>query len=160
MSSHEANGVEVKSPDPKRLTLQAAADSFFDGYKHSPKRTLAVHTLTLTGFQRSCEKRYLDQIDERDLLRYVHKLRTDGLCSRTVSNRYLTLRTFLKATGVTRQLPLDSGRASSSRNRRHILSRTSANCLAAAIQTNICSSSSSSRLDSVCRRRCFWSGEI
>ena len=101
----EANGVEVKAPDPKRLRLQAAADHFLDGYKHSPKRTRAVHNLTLTGFQESCAKKYLDQIEERDLLRYVHKLRTDGLSSRTVSNRYLTLRTFLKATGVTRQLP-------------------------------------------------------
>jgi integrase len=98
-----AVGVEVKPDDPSRLRLEDALNMFVSDLKlqNRKKRTIAGYEIMMKGFQRSCQRTYLDQVDRRDLLRYADSLRKEGLSERTVSNRWNCILTVLKANGIT-----------------------------------------------------------
>lgn len=95
-------GLEVKE-EGKRPTIAAACDQFLEELELKDRlpRTLGAYRLVIDGFKKSCSKVYLHQLEKRDLLRYADSLRKEKLSPRTVSNRWLTLMTILKASGVT-----------------------------------------------------------
>jgi integrase len=98
----QAVGLEIKD-DEKRPTIDAACDQFIEdlGLKNRNADTIGGYRLVIDGFKEVCKKRFLDQIDKRDLLRYADSVRKAGLSPRTVSNRWLALLTILKANGIT-----------------------------------------------------------
>lgn len=85
-----------------RPTSEAACDQFIEDLelKNRNADTISGYRLVIDGFKTVC-KRFLDQIDKRDLLRYADSVRKAGLSPRTVSNRWLALLTILKANGIT-----------------------------------------------------------
>lgn len=97
-----AAGVEIVAPNPARLKLADAIEQFNEDLKLLERRdrTLASYKLVFETFKASCSKTYLDQIDRRDLLRFVASLRKDGLSARTVSNRWQSIMAFLKHHGI------------------------------------------------------------
>ena len=96
-------GVIVPKPDPVRLTFEEAVDLFNDDLRLRDMRTETVeaYRLVFENFKASFTKRYLDQIERRDMLQFAQSLRKAGLAPRTVSNRYLAFSAFLKFHGIT-----------------------------------------------------------
>src|ERR1019366_5670310 len=96
-------GVELAAPKPSRLTFEHAVDLFNDDLRLRDMRTETVeaYRLVFENFKASFTKRYLDQIERRDMLPFAQSMRKAGLAPRTVSNRYLAFSAFLKHHGIT-----------------------------------------------------------
>lgn len=96
-------GVALPAPDPTRLTVADAVTQFKEDLTMLDRKdqTLGAYDLVFDGFRATCKKRFLDEIERRDLLQYAQKMRKDGLSPRTVSNRWVALMTFLKHFKIT-----------------------------------------------------------
>jgi integrase/recombinase XerD len=105
-------GIEIVPNDPKRPLISDQIELFFEDLDLNDrhKRTVGQYRLILDGFCKSCQKRYIDQVDRRDVLRYLKTLRKQGLSPRTVSNRFVAVQTFLKANNVRVMRKRDSPR--------------------------------------------------
>ncbi len=102
------HGVEIVpsllSPNaaPNHRSLPAAVTEYLEETRLSKKRkTHGAYTKTLTYFQESCTKAYLEDIDRRDLLMFSAFLRDDkDHGPRSVRNRFMHVLIFLKAQGI------------------------------------------------------------
>jgi integrase/recombinase XerD len=80
------------APDPvaeatgKTNLAEAVREYLSDIAKAKSKRTLYAYTRTLKVFAKTCSKEYMEQIDRRDVLKYLDHLRNAGNVPRTVSN--------------------------------------------------------------------------
>jgi hypothetical protein len=67
---------------------QATIETYLqDTCKYRRPRTYTAYNNALTAFRESCNKRFLHQVDRRDLMDYVDVLKKRGNGRRTVSNK-------------------------------------------------------------------------
>lgn len=83
-----------------RKTLAQLKTSFLDKYAHGSEDNVALYTAVAEGFMASCKHSYPEHIEEMDVVRYCRSLDEQGYADRTRSNRYGTLRTFLRHCGI------------------------------------------------------------
>lgn len=101
-----ARGLVVTDPveeeEEARLRLRAAKADFLEDIQLSRQRkTWLGYCLTLSYFTQSCSKTYVEEIERKDLLRFVVFLRDEKeLAPRTVHNKFAEVLTFLAAHGV------------------------------------------------------------
>jgi integrase len=100
-----AQGLVVTDPieeEDTRLRLRAAKAEFLDDIQLSRQRkTWLGYCLSLSYFTQCCSKTYLEEIERKDLLRFVVFLRDEKeLAPRTVHNKFAEVLTFLAAQGV------------------------------------------------------------
>lgn len=99
-----ASGLIVSNPveDDSRLRIGSAIDDFLEEIQLSRQRkTWMGYLVSLRYFQESCGKRFLDEVERKDLLRLAAFLRdTKKLSPRTVHNKFADVLTFLQAQGV------------------------------------------------------------
>ena len=99
-----SSGLIVSNPleDDSRLRISAAVEDFLEEMQLSRQRkTWMGYTASLRYFQESCGKRFLDEVERKDLLRLAAFLRdTKKLSPRTVHNKFADVLTFLQAQGV------------------------------------------------------------
>lgn len=99
-----ASGLVVSNPidDDSRLRIRPAVDDFLEEIQLSRQRkTWMGYCVSLRYFQESCSKRFLDEVERKDLLRLAAFLRdTKKLSPRTVHNKFADVLTFLQAQGV------------------------------------------------------------
>jgi len=99
-----AVGLIVSNPieNDSRLRLRSAVDDFLEGVQLSRQRkTWRGYCASLSYFQESCDKSFLEEIERRDLLRFAAFLRdTKELSLRTVHNKFVDVLTFLQAQGM------------------------------------------------------------
>jgi len=98
-----AAGVELAAPKPSRLKLEDAIEEFYEDLKLRDRRSETVegYRLVFDTFKPTCQKRFLDEIDRKDMLKFAAAMRKAGLSPRTVSNRWLAFSAFLKHHGIT-----------------------------------------------------------
>lgn len=86
----------------ERLRLSEAYSAFLAivRLRRRSQETSESYRLALKDFVDGCGKRYVDEIDGADLLRYMSKLRDRGLSDRTAYNRHGLVRTFLRQSGL------------------------------------------------------------
>jgi hypothetical protein len=104
-----ARGLVVTDPvedENTRLRLRAAKADFLEDIQLSRQRkTWLGYCLSLTYFVECCSKTYVEEIERKDLLRFVVFLRDEKeLAPRTVHNKFAELLTFLAAQGVPKLL--------------------------------------------------------
>lgn len=105
-----ARGLTVQefdlSADPHRVTIRAAVQSFLEAKKSKAKRTLDSYVLHLNEFLAALpvSVRFVDEINEHVLRKYKDRMAAQGLSARTMHNRLLTIRIFLKKQGF--KIPL------------------------------------------------------
>ncbi len=92
----------VEEEGSTRLPLRAAKADFLEDIQLSRQRkTWLGYCLSLSYFTECCSKTYVEDIDRKDLLRFVVFLRDEKeLAPRTVHNKFAELLTFLTAQGV------------------------------------------------------------
>jgi len=91
---------ETAAADPGR-SLAASIASFLEETKLTKKpKTYAAYFKTLTYFQESCKKTYLEEIDRKDMLQFAAFLREKGLSPRSCWNKFNVTLLFLKAQGI------------------------------------------------------------
>jgi integrase/recombinase XerD len=99
-----ASGLIVSNPieDDSRLRIGSAVEDFLEEIQLSRQRkTWMGYIVSLRYFQESCGKRFLDEVERKDLLRFAAFLRdTKKLSPRTVHNKFADVLTFLQAQGV------------------------------------------------------------
>ncbi|MEI9978964.1 MAG: hypothetical protein WDN23_08145 [Edaphobacter sp.] len=99
-----ASGLIVANPidDDSRLRISSAVDDFLEEIQLSRQRkTWMGYIVSLRYFQESCGKRFLDEVERKDLLRLAAFLRdSKKLSPRTVHNKFADVLTFLQAQGV------------------------------------------------------------
>jgi len=100
-----ARGLIVTDPmgeEDTRLRLRAAKSEFLEDIQLSRQRkTWLGYCLSLSYFTQCCSKTYVEEIDRKDLLRFVVFLRDEReLAPRTVHNKFAEVLTFLAAQGV------------------------------------------------------------
>ena len=101
-----ARGLVVTDPveeeENARLRLRAAKADFLEDTQLSRQRkTWLGYCLTLRYFMECCSKTYVEEIERKDLLRFVVFLRDEKeLAPRTVHNKFAEVLTFLAAQGV------------------------------------------------------------
>ena len=83
-------------------SLSAAVAAFLDETKLTKKpKTLAAYTTAMSYFTESCPKLYLQDIERRDMLKFIAFLREEKNQSpRSVYNKFENVMTFLKAKGI------------------------------------------------------------
>ncbi len=88
--------------DESRPTLTAAIAEFLEETKLTKKpKTLAAYSTALQYFQESCHKLYVQDIERKDLLKFIAFLRDEkGQSARSVYNKFEVTMTFLKAQKV------------------------------------------------------------
>ena len=88
--------------DESRPTLTAAIAEFLEETKLTKKpKTLSAYRTALQYFQESCHKIYVQDIERKDLLKFIAFLRDEkGQSARSVYNKFEVTMTFLKAQKV------------------------------------------------------------
>jgi integrase len=98
------NGVAVlpENGNNGHRSVAAAVAEFLDETKLTKKsKTLAAYTTALNYLTQSCPKLYLQDIERRDMLKFVAFLREEKSQSpRSVYNKFENVMTFLKAQGI------------------------------------------------------------
>jgi len=98
------NGVAIARENGQNgyRSLAAAAAEFLDETKLTKKpKTLAAYTTALNYFIESCPKLYPQDIERRDMLKFIAFLREKKSQSpRSVYNKFENVMTFLKAQGI------------------------------------------------------------
>jgi|SRR5665213_1403289 len=89
-------GLAALEPAPvgKTNLCESIAEYLADTAAGKSKRTLYAYARTLNTFAVICPKKYLEQIDRRDLLNYIAHLRQSGNVPRTIANRVNFLKIF------------------------------------------------------------------
>lgn len=97
-----AAGVEIVAPNPARLKLDDAIEQFNEDLRlrNRRHRTMASYKLVFETFRSASSKRFMDEIDRRDMLKFADVMRKAGLSPRTVSNRWQSFMAFLKHFGI------------------------------------------------------------
>jgi integrase len=88
--------------EPSRVTLRRALDRFIQATKDKGAEVMAKEC------SRTCEtflttlspRRFVDELDQDDILRFYRKLRADGYVDRTIHNRHIHIAAFLRFAGV------------------------------------------------------------
>jgi integrase len=91
-------GAEPK-PEPKvpgHPLTTTVMDYLLEIQTHKSKKTLAAYTLALTLFQESCKKQDLEDIDRKDMLTFIKRLKDQGWTPRTVRNRVDYVQIFIR----------------------------------------------------------------
>ena len=85
-----------------RTSLTAAIAAYLEETKLTKKpKTLAAYSTALQYFQESCHKFYVQEIERKDLLKFIAFLRDEKEQSpRSCYNKFENLMTFLKAQGI------------------------------------------------------------
>jgi len=98
------NGVAVlpENGNNGHQSVAAAVAEFLDETKLTKKpKTLAAYTTALNYFTESCPKLYVQDIERRDMLKFIAFLREEKSQSpRSVYNKFENVMTFLKAQGI------------------------------------------------------------
>lgn len=98
------NGVAVVPQDGQNGhgSFATAVAEFIEETRLTKKpKTLAAYTTALNYFTESCPKLYLQDIDRKDMLKFVAFLREEKEQSpRSVYNKFENVMTFLKANGI------------------------------------------------------------
>lgn len=105
----EAVGVATIDSEAQPKTMLATAIVTYiedTGFTKAPK-TATAYAESLRGFAESTAKKYLEDLERRDVLGYMAYLRRRGNVPRTVHSRLIFLRTFFRAHSLL--LPLQKG---------------------------------------------------
>ena len=105
----------IAPPAPKKITLAEQREQFLERKKLSrtktgdelDKETLAAHSYVTEEFLSVVGKKYAEEIQDIDLLRWMDALRQRGLSHRTICNYYSNVATFLKFCGIDHKELLD-----------------------------------------------------
>jgi integrase/recombinase XerD len=98
-----AAGIEVVDHTGERRveTADVCADFLDEVLQHRRPKTYHQYKVALGYFQQSCRKKYLVEIDRRDLMNYIVFLReTKALSQRTISTKLYVVLQLLKANGI------------------------------------------------------------
>lgn len=82
------------APAENRLTLQAAIDKYLEDNEPKADKTVYAYSIALAEFTKSCQKKYLDDVDREDWLAFIKFLKGKGHSPRTVANKVSYLKTF------------------------------------------------------------------
>lgn len=101
----KAAGVPVVEDAPAAeasgIRLTEAIAEYLDEVKaHKSLKTYFSYSLMLRLFAESCKKRHLAQIERKDIIALIGRLKAKGNAPRTVANRIVYLKTFLTHFGV------------------------------------------------------------
>jgi integrase len=96
------SGVEIVPDGQGRRSVAVAVADFLDETNLTKKpKTLAAYSTALAYFVESCHKLNLDEIERKDLLKFVAFLRDEkDQAPRSVYNKFENVMTFLKAQGI------------------------------------------------------------
>ena len=102
LNARNAGVPVLAQTDDARISLASAIAAYLEETKLTKKpKTLAAYSTALAYFQESCPKLYVQEIERKDLLKFVAFLRDEKEQSpRSVYNKFENLMTFLKAQGV------------------------------------------------------------
>jgi len=82
-------------------SLAASVAAFLEETKATKKpNTYAAYQTTLSYFEESCTKTYLEEIDRTDMLQFVSFLREKGMAPRSCFNKFNVVILFLKSQGT------------------------------------------------------------
>jgi integrase/recombinase XerD len=98
-----ASGIEIvpEGDSGKWTALDAATAEYLEETRLSKKpKTLSAYRTSLGYFQQSCQKRYVEQIERKDMLDFAAFLRAKGQSPRSVWNKFNNTMSFLKAHGL------------------------------------------------------------
>ncbi len=105
----QAAGVQLAEAEHKPKTaLSEAVASFLEDTRLTKASKIAeAYTETLRTFAEHAAKKHLEDVDRKDVLRYMARLKGKGNAPRTIHNRITFLRTFFRAHGMA--LPVSKG---------------------------------------------------
>jgi integrase len=98
-----AAGIRVldEKNDEDILLADAVNDFLYKARISKKPRTYVAYKTALDYFQESCRRQFLAEVTQRDLLHFVAFLReSKGLSARTTSNKFVTVVSFLRASGI------------------------------------------------------------
>lgn len=104
--TNEATAIEASLSGETRLTMAAAVDRYMDFVQRQRSlRTFRTYRVALRSYFLNCySKAYLDQVTREDLLRFSNFCFDRGLEACSVSDKLITIATFLKWSGLPRLL--------------------------------------------------------
>jgi len=93
---------ETNGEDTAKRSISLAAAAFLEGKKLTrKKKTYSGYEIALGYFEESCSKRYLEDLEKLDLLKFSAFLKNDKKQSpRSVHNKFACLFTFLSENGL------------------------------------------------------------
>lgn len=100
-----ANAVSPETPG--KNSLKHLKTLFLQKYAHGSADTIALYTVVVTEFVDTCGKDFVEDIIDMDAINYCRRLEARGLSPRTRSNRYVTLRCFLRFCGIDPNVLID-----------------------------------------------------
>jgi hypothetical protein len=120
----EGPQVQVPKDDPNRFQLRSAMADFLEEIKLSRQRKMSEgYKVSFANFLQFCDKKYVEDIQRTDLLRFCDSLGDrKELSPRTLYNKFTCVMTFLEARGIPSCLEGTIVRATS--KQRSKLSRT------------------------------------
>lgn len=78
------------------LLTEAIDDFLSETRDQKSKRTLAAYTLALNLFKESCHKKYVTEVERKDMMAFMVFLKEHGNGSRTIANRIAYVKCFLR----------------------------------------------------------------
>jgi len=98
----EAVGVKVIADD-QRVSLAKARDRYIEAaLARGAEESAEVYGRAIDDFLAVCGKRYADEIEQDDVVRWLASMRKAGKSARTISNRHGHLRSYLMYLGIDR----------------------------------------------------------
>lgn len=102
LATQEA-GIEVvnETSEPEGQPLAEAVAEYLAEVKAAKaKKTYTAYSHTIQGFAKTCKKATIEAVDRKDILAYRDSLKEKGNVPRTISNRFMYLKTFVLHFGL------------------------------------------------------------
>jgi integrase len=102
LATQEA-GIEVvnETSEPEgRPLAEAVAEYLAEVKAAKTKKTYTAYSHTILGFAKTCKKATIEAVDRKDILAYRDSLKEKGNVPRTISNRFMYLKTFVLHFGL------------------------------------------------------------
>ena len=105
----QAAGIRLAEEDsrPKTPLTDAVAGFLEDTRLTKSAKTAEAYRETLRTFTESAVRKHMEDLDRKDVLGYIARLKEKGNAPRTIHNRITFLRTFFRAHGAA--LPIAKG---------------------------------------------------
>lgn len=91
----------VPPPQTNKRPLVSAMEEYLAEIKeHRSKRTSSAYSESMRLFQESCDKKFIEDIERKDMLAFISHLKARGNGQRTIRNRVDHFQTFLRRHGI------------------------------------------------------------
>lgn len=101
--SANKTGVKLASDQSRKYITETVKAFVQAASERGSDEASETYERAMSSFTRSCRKTFVDELDNKDVSRWLGEMRKDGYSDRTIANRYANFRAFLGFAGFDRE---------------------------------------------------------